>query len=65
MWMVQSLKHIDFGYDIFIKEAFRIGTYSPTFSYRDLKEMAFDQYSTVIEETLRMQKHNKDMEDAS
>lgn len=64
MWLVQSLQYIDFNYKVLIQEIFRIGTYTPVFSYTDLKEMTFDQYSIVIEETLRMQKEDKRLENA-
>ena len=62
--MVQSLRYIDFNYKILIKEAFRIGTYSPTFSYQDLKEMTFDQYEIVVQEAVRMHKESEVVENA-
>ena len=57
--MVQSLRYIDFNYEVLIKEAFRIGTYSPAFSYQDLKEMTFDRYEIVVQETVRMHKESE------
>ena len=64
LWMVQSLQYIDFNYEVLIKEVFRIGTYTPIFSYTDLKEMTFDQYEIVIKEAIRMHKASEVVEDA-
>ena len=62
--MVRALQYIDFNYEVLIKEAFRIGTYSPMFTYSDLKEMAFDKYEIVVQETVRMHKESKEVENA-
>jgi len=51
--------YLDFNYEVFLKEAFAIGTYTPTFTYQDLREMPFDHYSIIVEETRRIRRESE------
>ena len=48
--------YLDFNYEVLLKEVFAIGTYTPVFTYQDLKEMPFDHYSVIVDETVRIRR---------
>ncbi len=52
--------YLDFNDQVFLEEVFRIGTYTSTFTYQDLKEMSFDHYSIIVEEARRIRRESED-----
>lgn len=59
LWLARSFENLDFNYEVFLKEAFAIGTYTPVFTYQDLKEMPFDHYSIIVGETRRIHRESE------